>query len=63
MLIAEDAARYMGLATQTLAKMRLTGDTPPFFKVGRRDLYDRDELDVWLAQRKRRSTSDTGHVG
>ena len=63
MLIAEDAAQYMGLATLTLAKMRLTGDTPPFFKVGRRVLYDRDELDAWLAQRKRRSTSDTGHVG
>ena len=59
MLIAEDAAQYLGLATQTLAKMRWSGESPPFFKVGRRVLYEREELDAWLAQRKRRSTSDT----
>ncbi|MGH7593910.1 MAG: type IV secretion system DNA-binding domain-containing protein [Gemmatimonadales bacterium] len=60
MLIAEDAAAYLGLGRQALAKMRLTGDSPPFFKVGRRVLYDRDELDAWLSTRKRRSTSDPG---
>lgn len=60
MLIAEDAAEYLGLAPQTLAKMRWSGDSPPFFKVGRRVLYERAELDAWLTQRKRRSTSDKG---
>jgi predicted DNA-binding transcriptional regulator AlpA len=60
MLIAEDAAVYLGLGRQSLAKMRLTGDSPPFFKIGRRVLYDRDELDAWLSSRKRRSTSDLG---
>lgn len=60
MPIAEDAAAYLGLATQTLAKLRLSGDSPPYFQVGRKVLYERDELDAWLAQRKRRSTSDTG---
>ncbi|MHB0978149.1 MAG: type IV secretion system DNA-binding domain-containing protein [Minisyncoccota bacterium] len=60
MLIAEDAAEYLGLATQTLAKLRLSGDSPPYFKVGRRVLYDRDELNAWLALRRRRSTSDQG---
>jgi excisionase family DNA binding protein len=58
MLIAEDAAEYLGLAPQTLAKLRWSGDSPPYFKVGRRVLYEREELDAWLAQRKRRSTSD-----
>ena len=62
MLIAEDAGQYMGLATRTLAKMRLSGDSPPYFKVGRRVLYERDELVAWLAQRKRRSTSDSGSL-
>jgi predicted DNA-binding transcriptional regulator AlpA len=60
MLIAADAASYLGLARQTLAKMRLSGDSPPYFKVGRRVLYERDELDAWLSTRKRRSTSDQG---
>ncbi len=34
MLIAEDAAKYLGLAPQTLAKLRWSGDSPPYFKVG-----------------------------
>ncbi len=63
MLIAEDAAEYLGLAPQTLAKLRWSGDSPPYFKVGRRVLYEREELDAWLAQRKRRSTSDVGVDG
>ena len=63
MLIAEDAAAYLGLAPQTLAKLRWSGDSPPYFKVGRRVLYDRAELDVWLSLRKRRSTSDPGAGG
>lgn len=60
MLAASDAAAYMGLAPQTLAKMRLYGDSPPFYKLGRRVLYKRGELDSWIAARRRRSTSDTG---
>ena len=60
MLITEDAAAYLGLSVQALAKMRWSGDSPAFFKVGRRVLYDRDELETWLAKRKRRSTSDAG---
>lgn len=60
MLMAKDAAHYMGLAPQTLAKMRFSGDSPPFYKLGRRVLYKRGELDLWVASRRRRSTSDTG---
>ena len=63
MLSAEDAAAFLGLATQTLAKLRWSGDSPPYFKVGRRVLYERDELSVWLEHRKRRSTSDFGIQG
>src|ERR1035437_1476622 len=59
-LTAKDAARYLGLAPQTLAKMRLDGSSPPYFKVGRRVLYSPEELDAWLALRRRRSTSDQG---
>jgi excisionase family DNA binding protein len=60
MLIAKDAAAYLGVAKQTLAKMRWSGDSPPYFKVGRQVVYDRTELDAWLALRRRRSTSDSG---
>jgi len=55
-----EAAKYLGLAVQTLAKMRVSGDSPPFYKLGRQVLYDRSELEDWVAARKRRSTSDSG---
>ncbi len=59
LLIARDAALYVGLAQQTLAKMRVTGDSPPFYKVGRQVLYDKADLEGWLSVRRRRSTSDS----
>lgn len=59
-LIARDAAKYLGIAQQTLAKLRWAGTSPPYFKIGRQVVYERVELDAWLAVRKRRSTSDAG---
>jgi hypothetical protein len=58
MLITEDAATYLGLSVQTLAKMRWNGNSPPYTKAGRRVLYDLVDLDAWIAEGKRRSTSD-----
>jgi helix-turn-helix protein len=58
-LTAKDAAAFLGLAPQTLAKMRVVGSSPPYYKVGRLVMYDRSELDAWLAVRRRRSTSDS----
>ncbi len=59
-LIARDAAEYLGIAQQTLAKLRWAGTSPPYFKIGRQVVYKRVELDAWLGTRRRRSTSDTG---
>jgi predicted DNA-binding transcriptional regulator AlpA len=54
-----EAAHYIALAESTLSKMRLTGDGPPFVKVGPRAVaYRRADLDAWLEARVRRSTSD-----
>jgi hypothetical protein len=58
-LRASEAARYVGLAPSTLAKMRLRGDGPAYSKAGRRIVvYDRHDLDEWLRSKLRRSTSD-----
>lgn len=54
---APDAARYLGLAASTLAKMRLRGDGPHFSKAGRAVIYSRAELDHWLASLRRQNTS------
>ena len=58
-LRAGAAAEYLGLSGSTLSKMRLRGDGPPYSKAGPRIVvYDLGDLDVWLADRKRRSTSE-----
>ena len=60
LLDSDGAALYLRLARQTLAKMRVSGTGPFYYKVGRRILYDRAELDGWLDTRRRRSTSAPG---
>lgn len=63
-LRAPAAAQYVGLSPSTLAKMRLRGDGPLYMKAGPRVvLYDIADLDIWLASRKRRSTSEVGVMG
>ena len=48
---------------QTWRKRRLTGDGPPFIKLGSRVLYRREDVNRWLAERVRQSTSDPGPAG
>jgi len=53
------AARYLGLAPSTLEKDRVTGLLGiPHFKLGWRVVYDIEDLDAWLARRRRLHTSD-----
>lgn len=55
------AANYLGLATSTLAKMRLRGDGPAFMKAGPRAvLYHIDSLNDWLNARVYQNTSQYG---
>ena len=56
------AAKYLGLAPRTLEKMRLTGNGPQYYKLGRAVVYDTQDLDRWIGGRVRRSTSDTDRV-
>ena len=44
-----EAAKYLGLAESTLAKLRMGRDGPAFHKLGRAVVYDRADLDAWLA--------------
>ncbi|HZK90158.1 MAG TPA: helix-turn-helix domain-containing protein [Stellaceae bacterium] len=52
------AADYLGYAESTLEKKRLTGDGPPFIRLGRVIVYDTRDLDDWLTERRARSTSE-----
>jgi predicted DNA-binding transcriptional regulator AlpA len=51
------AADYTGYSESTLEKKRLSGDGPPFIKLGRSVVYDTRDLDAWLAERRLNSTS------
>ncbi len=56
-----EAAKYLGLSPSTLAKRRLRGEPPRYFKIGSRAVgYSIDELDNFLASCMRNSTSDPG---
>jgi|RhiMetdeSRZDD1v2_1073273.scaffolds.fasta_scaffold4631616_1 hypothetical protein len=52
------AARRMGLAPSTLAKKRLSGTGPLYYKLGRRVIYRSRDIDAYLDLHRRRSTSD-----
>ena len=57
-----EAAAYLGLNAQWLAQARMKGTSPPYIKFGDAPnapvRYDLEELDNWLNQRARRSTTD-----
>jgi predicted DNA-binding transcriptional regulator AlpA len=54
-----EAAEFLGIGRSTLEKMRVRGDGPPFLVIGPRAVvYDRRDIEAWLAPRRRMSTSD-----
>jgi hypothetical protein len=58
MLKAPAAAAYCGSSASTFAKLRLYGGGPVFLKLGRRVVCHPDDLDRWLAEHRRASTSE-----
>lgn len=53
------AAAYLGnVSTSFLAKRRLTGNGPAFVKLGRRVMYRVEDLDAWVQNNRRVSTSE-----
>jgi hypothetical protein len=57
-LTAREAAKVLSLAPSTLAKLRLSGNGPVYYKLGRRVAYRWENLEAWLASRIARNTSD-----
>ena len=57
-LPAREAAKALGLASSTLAKLRLNGNGPVYCKLGRRVVYRTEDLEAWLETRVARDTSD-----
>lgn len=57
-LTACQAAKVLGLAPSTLAKLRLYGNGPIYCKLGRRVVYRKIDLEAWLQSRTACDTSD-----
>jgi hypothetical protein len=53
----EKAARYLGMTTGWLAKLRMMGGGPRYVKMARRVFYRRSDLDAWTSARVIASTS------
>ncbi|HZL28075.1 MAG TPA: helix-turn-helix domain-containing protein [Acidobacteriaceae bacterium] len=58
LLNTAQAAEVLGIAKQTMAIWRSTKpDYLPWVKVGSRVLYDRSDLEAFIAKRKRQSAA------
>lgn len=53
----EELASRWAVSKSYLNKLRLTGDGPPFVKIGTAVRYDVAVADKWLATKQRTSTS------
>ena len=56
-LSVKGASNYTGLSCSTLNKLRCSGGGPRFAKIGRRVMYNVADLDTWLEQHLKTSTS------
>jgi predicted DNA-binding transcriptional regulator AlpA len=56
-LSTDQAAFYLGLASCTLQKMRVTGGGPKYRKHGRYVRYHIADLDAWSVARVKQATS------
>ncbi len=54
----ETLATKTGIAASTWHKRRMTGDSPPFRKIGTRVIYRWSDVVAWLDAHEKRSTSD-----
>ena len=53
-----ELARRTRTGCSTWAKRRMTGDTPKFIKIGRSVRYSWRDVQNWLAEQSRSSTSE-----
>ena len=59
-LSRKQAAKYLGVSHRTLGDWAYKGGGPPYYKAGKKCVYRLSELDEWLKERRRTSTSDDG---
>jgi len=58
LLNTEQAAVHCCLSKRTLEKYRCIGGGPLYIQLGKAVRYRHEDLEAWIASRRRRSTSD-----
>jgi predicted DNA-binding transcriptional regulator AlpA len=58
LLTANEVAKLLKVSTSWLAKARMTGEGPPYIRVGRSIRYSEAARQQWLKSRQRLSTSE-----
>lgn len=58
MLTPKEAAELLKVSGSFLAKARMSGDGPPFIKIGRAVRYSDAALKDWIKKQQRQSTSE-----
>lgn len=53
-----EAAEFLRTSTSTLAKRRLYGDGPKYYRIGRAIRYLKSDLDEYMARSRAQSTSE-----
>ena len=57
LITRREAADYLRISPRTLEKWAVTGEGPPFYKIGSRTIYSAEDLEAWLISCRRVSTS------
>jgi predicted DNA-binding transcriptional regulator AlpA len=55
LLTPKETADWLRTSPGSLANMRYHADGPPFIRIGRRVLYDREEVAKWLDRHRVRT--------
>jgi excisionase family DNA binding protein len=63
LISAEDAATVLNISNSTLAKMRLSGKSPRYIKLGRRVAYRPSDLEAWIEAQSFNSTAEYSEKG
>ncbi len=63
LLTTNEAAEFLRLKPNTLAKMRVAGNGPPFVKLGGRAVaYRKADLEAWISARVCSSTAEADRL-
>lgn len=62
LLTSRDAAKILNMSVYWMERKRWLGDGPEYLKVGRAVRYRLSDLEKYLSNRGRNSTSDIGRV-